>query len=114
VLLYFTFGYFVAWRTPAVREYYGGTETGSFLAQMASVLRNTPWLVPLQIGRAIGWTVNAQLLLPNPYMPEAVRMAHLRETASSNFVFGALVGWLLSGRRVPALSVSGAAPVPGS
>ncbi len=142
VLLYFTFGYFVAWRNPAVREYYRGTDPGSFQAQMASVLRHTPWLVPLQIGRATGWTVfavpvvrmlkggrlettlaigllfavlmNAQLLLPNPYMPEAVRMAHLRETASSNFVFGALVGWLLSGRRVPALSASGAAPVRGS
>ncbi|OLD49725.1 MAG: hypothetical protein AUI63_02155 [Gemmatimonadetes bacterium 13_1_40CM_2_60_3] len=32
VILYFTFGYFVAWRNPAVREYYGGCEThpGSF------------------------------------------------------------------------------------
>jgi hypothetical protein len=28
-------------------------------------------------------------------MPESVRMAHLAETASSNFLFGALVGWLL-------------------
>lgn len=39
--------------------------------------------------------VMAQLLMPNPYMPEAVRMAHLIETASSNFIFGWIVVWLL-------------------
>ena len=111
VALYFTFGYFVAWRNPAVREYYGGIDPGSFVAQMGTVLRNTPWLVPFQILRAMCWValalpvirmmrgqlpetalaigllfavvMNAQLLLPNPYMPEPVRMAHLVETATS-------------------------------
>ena len=39
--------------------------------------------------------MNSGLLLPNPYMPEAVRMAHLVETASSNFVFGCAIVWLL-------------------
>jgi hypothetical protein len=126
VILYFTFGYFVAWRHPGVPEYYGGTDPGSFLAQMKTVLRNTPWLVPFQILRAMCWValalpvirmlrgkwpetalsigllfavvMNAPLLLPNPYMPEPVRMAHLVETASSNFIFGILVGWLLTQR----------------
>jgi hypothetical protein len=126
LILYFTFGYFVAWQSPAVREYYGGIDPGSFLAQMRSVLRDTPWLVPLQIVRALLWAaialpvirmmkgqwqetalalallfgvlMNAQLLLPNPYMPEEVRMAHLMETASSNFIFGAVIGWLLTRR----------------
>jgi hypothetical protein len=46
--------------------------------------------------------MNAPLLLPNPYMPEPVRMAHLVETASSNFVFGALIGFLLTKRDAPA------------
>jgi hypothetical protein len=124
LILYFTFGYFIAWRNPAVREYYGGIDPGSFFAQMGTVLRDTPWLIPFQILRAMLWTalalpvirmmkgpwqetalvialvfavvMNAQLLLPNPYMPEAVRMAHLAETASSNFIFGLLVGWLLT------------------
>ena len=36
------------------------------------------------------WLV--MLLAPNPYMPESVRMSHLVETASSNFVFGCIVG----------------------
>jgi hypothetical protein len=124
VILYFTFGYFVAWRHPGVAEYYGGVDPGSFLAQMRIVLRNTPWLVPFQILRALCWValalpvirmmkgkwpetalsigllfavvMNAPLLLPNPYMPEPVRMAHLVETASSNFIFGVFVGWLLT------------------
>jgi hypothetical protein len=48
------------------------------------------------VGLLFAVLVNAQLLLPNPYMPDAVRMAHLIETASSTFIFGLLVGWLLA------------------
>jgi hypothetical protein len=130
VILYFTFGYFIAWRNPAVREFYGGADPGSFLDQMRNVVRDTPWLIPFQIFRAMCWVaiallvvrmlkgdgretalalgitfavlMNAQLLLPNPYMPEPVRMAHLLETASSNFIFGLLVGWLLTEHRAVA------------
>ncbi len=126
LILYFTFGYFIAWRNPAVHEYYGGIDEGSFLAQMGTVLRNTPWLIPFQIARAMCWValalpvirmlkgqwpetalaigllfavvMNAQLLLPNPYMPEPVRLAHLVETASSNLIFGVFIGWLLTQR----------------
>ncbi len=124
VILYFTFGYFIAWRNPAVRDYYGGTDPGSFIAQMQNVVRDTPWLIPFQVLRAMCWVaialpivrmvkgdwleialalgvtfsvlMTALLLLPNPYMPEPVRMAHLAETASSNFIFGILAGWLLT------------------
>lgn len=122
LILYFTFGYFIAWQSSAVREYYGGVDEGGFLAQMRTTVRDRPWLVPFQIVRAMCWVLlalpvirmlkgqwvetalsigllfavtNAQLLLPNPYMPEPVRMAHLVETASSNFIFGVFVGWLL-------------------
>jgi len=45
LILYFTFGYFIAWRNPVVREYYGGIDEGAFFAHMGAVLRNTPWLV---------------------------------------------------------------------
>jgi len=127
VILYFTFGYFIAWKNPAVREYYGGSDPGGFLAQMGTVVRDTPWLIPFQILRAMLWTLLALpvvrslkgawqetslsigfmfavlmsdlLLLPNPYMPESVRMSHLVETALSDFIFGAFVGWLLMRRR---------------
>lgn len=124
LVLYFTFGYFIAWQHPALREYYGGIDAGSFLAHMGSVIRTAPWLVPFQMLRALLWILialpvirmmkgrwpeaalavglafavlmNASLLLPNPYMPETVRMTHLIETASSNFIFGFFVGWLLT------------------
>jgi hypothetical protein len=127
LILYFTFGYFIAWKNPAVRAYYGGSDPGGFLMQMSTVLRETPWLLPLQVARAMLWTalalpiirmmkgqwweaglavallfavvMNSQLLLPNPFMPQDVRMAHLLETASSNFLFGWLIVWLLHGRR---------------
>lgn len=118
LVIYFTFGYFIAWKSPAVRAYYGGSDPGSFFTQMSIVLRDTPWLLPLQVVRAMLWTAlavlvirmmkgrwweiglvvgllfavpNAQLLIPNPFMPAEVRMVHLLETASSNFLFG----WLL-------------------
>jgi hypothetical protein len=125
VLLYFSFGYFVAWQSPEVRAYYDGVMEGSFLAQLSTDVGRRPWLIPVQIGRALLWTaiavvvirmikgswrehalalallfavVNSQLLLPNPYMPEPVRMAHLLETAPSNFIFGWFIGWLLPRR----------------
>ena len=119
LVLYFTFGYFIAWKSEAVQAYYGGSDPGSFLAQMKSVIRDTPLLIPLQIVRAILWTalaavvirmmkgrwweaglavslvfavvLSSQLLLPNPLMPDEVRTVHLVETASSNFIFGWLI-----------------------
>ena len=127
VAIYFSFGYFIAWRSPAVRAYYGGTDPGNFLAQMKTVLMDTPWLPLLQILRAGLWmalavpvirmmkghwwegglavallfgvVMNSQLLLPNPLMPPAVRLAHLLETATSNFLFGWIIVWLLHARR---------------
>ena len=125
VVIYFTFGYYIAWKNAAVRVYYGGSDPGSFLAQMNAVMRDTPLLMPLQAMRAILWTaiavpvirmmkgqwwedglavallfavaMNSQLLLPNPLMPREVRMVHLVETASSNFLFGWLVVLVLRG-----------------
>ena len=125
VVIYFTFGYFIAWKSAAVRAYYGGHDPGSFFAQMASVLRDQPSLVLLQVARALLWTAiavpvigmmkgkwweaglavallfamtSSQLLLPNPLMPYDVRMAHLLETATSNFLFGWLLVLTLSRR----------------
>ncbi len=142
LFLYFTFGYFIAWRNPAVREYYGGIDEGGFLAQMGTVMRSAPWLLPFQIFRALLWTaialpvirmmkgrrsetalaigllfavlMNAQLLLPNPYMPAAVRMTHLIETASSNLIFALFLSWLLTQRHEFALGRAGSAPPSGA
>jgi hypothetical protein len=38
---------------------------------------------------------SAQLLIPNPYMPEPVRMAHLLETAVSDFIWGVIIAMIL-------------------
>jgi hypothetical protein len=123
LILYSTFGYFITWTNPAVQAYYGGIDEGSFFAHMKVVFTITPWLEPFQALRAMLWVLlalpvirmmkgrwqetalavgllfsvlmNSQLLLPTPLMPEAVRMTHLIETASSNFIFGYFIVWLL-------------------
>lgn len=129
VTLYLIFGYFIAWQNPALRELYGGTEPRSFLALLQSSIMG--WLVPLQCLRGALWILlalpvirmmkghwaeaalavglcfavlmNSQLLLPNPLMEESVRMTHLVETASSNFLFGLVIVGLFHRRhsRVP-------------
>ncbi len=125
IFLYFTFGYFIAWRSPAVRAYYGGSDPESFISNMTNLLRTEPLLFLLQAVRALLWTaiavpvikmmkgawwesglavallfavVNSQLLIPNPLMPAEVRMAHLLETTTSNFLFGWLVVLILRGK----------------
>jgi hypothetical protein len=50
----------------------------------------------LAVGLLFAVLMNSRLLLPTPYMPEPVRMAHLMETALSNSIFGFLVGRLLT------------------
>jgi hypothetical protein len=123
MMLYSTFGYFVAWKNPAIQAYYGGIDEGNFFAHMKVVFTTAPWLEPFQALRAMLWALlalpvirmmkgrwqetaiavgllfavlmNSQLLLPTPLMPEAVRMTHLIETASYNFIFGYLIVWLL-------------------
>ena len=124
VAIYFTFGYFIAWSSPAVRAYYGGGEYNGFLRQLMHTWETMPWLFPFQIFRGLLWAaiavpvikmtkgrwwhaglavalpfsvvMNTQLLLPNPLMPYDVRMAHLLETASSNFLFAWILVWVLS------------------
>jgi hypothetical protein len=125
LVLYFTFGYFIAWKNEAVRSYYGGNDPGSFITHLANLLRDEPFLYVLQAVRALLWAalavpiirmmkgrwweaglavallfaiITAQLLIPNPLMPAEVRMAHLVETASSNFLFGWLLVLILRGR----------------
>ena len=121
-MIYFTFGYFIAWKNEAVRAFYGGTDPGNIITHLANLLRDEPLLFLLQVVRALLWTaiawpvikmmkgewwesglavallfavMTSLLLLPNPLMPAEVRMAHLLETATSNFLFGWLVVLIL-------------------
>jgi len=122
VVIYFVFGYFVAWRTPGLPEYYGGQDLG-FLPGLGVTMRETPWLPFFQVFRALLWTglggliirmhkggtletsfavglafsilMVAPLLLPNPIMGDVVARAHLVEVSTSNLLFGFLISMLL-------------------
>jgi hypothetical protein len=123
LILYYTFGYYIAWKNPAVLAYYGGTDPGNIFAQLKSIWQATPWMFPFQAFRAFLWILiviplvkmlkgssleiglmmamffsvwSLQLLAPNPYMPSEVSSVHLIETVSSNFIFGFILGWMLS------------------
>ena len=122
LVIYFTFGYFIAWKNEAVRAYYNGSDPGNFITHIANLLRIEPLLFLLQAVRGLLWAalavpiikmlkrnrwetgfavallfavMTSLLLLPNPLMPDEVRMAHLLETATSNFLFGWLVVLIL-------------------
>ena len=55
------------------------------------------WESGLAVALLFGVFMNSLLLLPNPLMPAEVRMVHLVETATSNFLFGWLVVLILRG-----------------
>lgn len=123
-LIYFVFGYFVAWQSPDLRQFYSGsTDILPFFAHMARLLSADPTLALVQFVRGYLWVLivlpvvrmfrggtletcfalalvlavllSDFILFPNPYMPEAVRMAHFPELWSSMVLFGALTGWVL-------------------
>jgi hypothetical protein len=133
VFLYMFFGYYVAWQSPAVRQYYGGPAQPSFFAALKVNWMHNPWVYAFQVFRALlyaacmyplirmlrvarwetalamalflsVWTTI--LLLPNPLMPPDVANAHFRETLGFSIVFGVIAGWLLSKPPNPVGSVT--------
>jgi hypothetical protein len=124
VVLYYLFGYYVAWQNPELRLYYAGTtELTSFYQMMRSTVTGTPWMLPFQFGRGLLWPLFAYpvvrmlntrrietagiiaalfgvgsfvLLIPNPLMPASVAHSHLWETLLSDLILGAIVGWVLA------------------
>jgi hypothetical protein len=122
-ILYFVFGYFIAWQYEDVRLLYSGSkEILPFFKHMREVLTNT-YTLPFQMFRGVLWVLivlpvirmmkgkawekalacglllsmlmNSQHLMPNEYFNDSVRLAHFLETASSNFIWGALIGWIM-------------------
>jgi hypothetical protein len=132
MVLYYLFGYYVAWQNPDVRTFYAGsTELKSLFEQMRSITTATPWMLPLQFGRGLLWALFAYpvvrmlktsrletactisalfgvwsfvLLLPNPLMPTSVTRSHFWETLWCDLILGAIVGWVLAARRPAAES----------
>ncbi len=123
VVLYYLFGYYVAWQNPELRLYYSGTtELKSFYQQMRSTMTATPWMLPFQFARGLLWVLFAYpvvrmlntrrietaaiiaalfgvgsfaLFIPNPLMPASVAHSHFWETLCSDLLLGAVVGWML-------------------
>jgi hypothetical protein len=125
--LYFSAGYFIAWQNPNLVAFYGGSDPGSFWLQMRNILETSPETLPFQFMRGVLFALfalpvirmyrgrpweaaflvalllsvpfNIGHLMLNPLMPDAsVRFSHMIETASSNFVFGLIIVWLLHRR----------------
>lgn len=120
VVVYFTFGYFVAWQNPNLVSMYDAANHPQMF--------NNARLVPFQLIRGILWGLLAVRLLCmlhgttrenavlvaimfavpmsiglifpfNPFMPdESVRMSHLVELLSSDSLFGALTVAILAYR----------------
>ena len=129
VVLYYLFGYYVAWQNPEVRLYYSGTtELKSLYETMCSTVTGTPWMLAFQFGRGLLWALFAYpvvrmlnttriatagiiaalfgvwsfaLLMPNPLMPASVADSHFWETLWCDLLLGAIVGWVLAGDARP-------------
>ena len=122
-MLYNLAGYFIAWQFESVRLFYtDSTDIKPFGAMLIENLRSGLYF--FQIPRGLIWVLlalpvyysvegtyirkgimigllfatlmNAQHLLPNPYFPTAVSLAHFIETYLSNFIWGFSIAWLLN------------------
>ncbi len=115
-MIYWLFGYFVAWQNPnLVAMYDGGTNPEVFnmgrmlaLQMFRSMLwvlfalpviamtRGKTWQVALVVALLYSLPMAIGLILPNPYMPDAsARLSHFIELTLSNFLFGWIVTSLL-------------------
>jgi hypothetical protein len=140
LVLYWGAGYFIAWQNPELRAFYGQPgEVAPFLANIGQTLREDTWLFPFQVLRSQLWVLcalpiirgsrvnpwwtallvgllfsvpqNLGHILANPLIPIAsVRLSHLIETASSTFIYGALIVWLLHREHRSLADLLGGAP----
>jgi hypothetical protein len=127
VVLYFLFGYAVAWQSQEVRLFYAGpSELNSFADQMLQTLMGRPEILVFQYMRGVLWILcliplflgfagkrlelvvlsalafallpSAQLAFANPLMPAGVSLAHFWEVSISTGIFGALCAWFVPKR----------------
>jgi len=127
-ILYFLFGYYVAWQWEETRLFYSGTrDILPLVTHFRGMFASDPYFIPFQIMRGAIWTALALLivrimrakrwetalavalifagllssgigLFPNPYMPPMVRQSHFYELLSSMLLFGGVAGWFLYSR----------------
>lgn len=123
-LLYHNFGYFIAWQSVALREFYTGSDENlgywTLVYQniferpiyLLQVFRSLLWMglawimlqgftgtrkyAMLTLGSLFAVLMNSSLLIPNPIMPDEVRLYHAIETVTSNFIWGMILILLLT------------------
>lgn len=111
-IIYLSFGYFVAWQSPAVREYYQGLIMPAWMpffqlvralvwvaiaVPVIKMMDGRAWEAGLAVGLLYAVLMSFLLLMPeNVVMPDGVRLAHFREVCTSNFLFGWLVVGVLN------------------
>lgn len=131
--LYYFAGYFVAWQFEAVRIFYTGSAIKEPFLQMFPDFF-TSGLYFFQIFRGFIWVLLAilifkyingtpmikgtslvlllvmlccsQLLLPNPFMPDGVRIGHLVETSLENAILGIVITWMLLNNKLDKIEKS--------
>jgi len=128
VVLYFTCGYFIAWRSPAVRLFYAGTQAllpfGEHLQHQAvglfvlqgirgllwaaigcAVAIHLPYATPAErmvlVGLALSVGLAFPILVPNPYLPWTVRRLHFIELLTENFLLGVVAAWIFGRKSTP-------------
>jgi len=118
--IYFVAGYYIAWQFEAIRLFYSGSANMDSFGKMME-MNFQEHLYTFQILRGLFWVLlgtlilntsagslrfkalltgalfmilsSSQLLMDNPIMPEAVRLGHLLETSTSNFVWGVILAY---------------------
>lgn len=116
--IYLFFGYFVAYRFDAVTEFYkndpmvysmpllifiqfirGGLWVIFILPLMATIPEGKKqWIASTLLYSLL---VGTQLMIPNPVMPDMVRLGHFLEVTSSMAVYGFLIAWVLYSWQIP-------------
>jgi len=128
LVLYFGFGYIVAWQNPSLREMYGSGSNQSvfnafqliplqlgrgilwalFAFPVVRMLKARPWVAAVILGLLLALPMNIVHSVPNTLMPDpTVRLSHFIETSTSNFLFGLVIYWLLHRRHASVADLFG-------
>lgn len=112
LVLYFGFGFFVAWQNPDLQQMYSrpegqwafrgellfpwqilrGVLWGVLVVIVMRSLKGSAWSIAIMMGLLLALPMNIVHILPNPFMPiPGVRLSHFIETATSNFIFGVVI-----------------------
>ena len=122
IILYFLLGYFLGWTSEAVRVYYNGGENRGLMDMLITmlleqpqyvgvallrglmlVLFSLPLMLLLPLKRLMFIILNVMLylcgallyILPDPLMPDGVRITHLIVNAAVLAVYGGAAGFML-------------------